>query len=473
MTDVLDRMSRLLDDLDRRRPELDRLHTHYHNRKRPSLPPSLPPELRALAAKARTAWGALVVDVVAERLVVDGVRSAVDGGADLAWSWWQASKMDARQVAVHTDALLYGDSYVLVWPGPAGPAIRGLDRRDTTGARAGSDPALLAEAVHVWRAGGAERCTYYDARAAYMYARPAEAARTVAVARDWLDEPDEVLVGPSDGWVLLDVVEHGLGACPVVRIANRPNLRGEGASDLEPHIDITDRIAEDVMARLVAGNFSGYRQRWASGMSLGNKIDPQTGEPVLGPDGMPVPAGAPFEYGADKVWINENPDGEFGDFAATDLRPLIEALDQDIKHLAAASRTPAHYLLSGSANPPSEGALLAAEAGLADKVGRRQLDLGEAWEIVFRLAAAGAGELPLAADQGLEVVWRNTEVRSLGAVADALLKLKQMGLPLRFLLELFGFSPQSIEQIAAAAADEQAEQARTQATAYGLNGAGG
>jgi hypothetical protein len=271
----------------------------------------------------------------------------------------------------------------------------------------------------------------------------------------------------------VDEVPHGLGGCPVVRIANVPDLRGDGASEIEAHIPVVDRTAEGVMARLVAGNFSGYRQRWATGQALGDRIDPKTGEPVLGPDGKPLPAGAPFQYGADKLWINEDPDGKFGDFAATDLRPLIEAVDQDIKHLAASTRTPAHYLLGGSANPPSAEALLAAEAGLAQKVRRRQLDFGEAWEHVLRLAATAAGEPALAADDSLEVVWRNTEVQSQGAVADAMLKLRQVGLPLQVLLESLGHSPQSIERIEALAAAEQAAQARTQATAYGLNGAGG
>jgi hypothetical protein len=267
--------------------------------------------------------------------------------------------------------------------------------------------------------------------------------------------------------VLLDTVPHGLGACPVVRMANVPDLRGQGESDIEDHLPAIDRITETVLGRLTAGKFGAYRQRWATGQPLGTKIDPASGEPVLGPDGKPLPAGAPFRYGSDMVWVSEDPETKFGDFAATDLRPIIEAVDQDIKHLASATSTPAHYLLAGISNPPSADALLAAQDGLMAKVHRRQLDFGEAWEHVVRLAARAAGNDAVAEDQALQVVWRNTEVRSPGSVADAMLKLKQMGMPLEWLLELQGLSPQTISRVLALADAERQAAADAQASAFG------
>jgi hypothetical protein len=464
----VDRLVALLKQLDGARPGLDLLHRYYEGRSAlPYVPGQASPELKQLVRIARTAWGGLIVDSIAERLVVDGIKSTIGGMDERAWAWWQANKLDARQAAIHTDALTCAASYVLVWPGASGPTIRGLDARDATGTLAGTDPAVLSEAVYTWTAGGAQRATLYTPDAAYMFARPAEGGAVVPVHRGWLEEPDTVMVGPSADWVLLDAPEHGLGACPVARIANIPDLRGTGTSDIAHHIPPIDRITETALGRLTAGKFGAYRQRWATGLQLGHKIDPKTGEPVLGPDGRPVPAGAPFQYGADLLWASEDPDGKFGDFAATDLRPIVEALDQDIKHLAAVSRTPAHYLLAGTANPPSAEALLAAESGLTSKVNRRQLDFGEAWEHVIRLAALAAGEPALAQDAGLEVVWKNTEVRSMGAVADALLKLRQVGIPLQVLLESLGHSPQSIDRTMALAEAERSAQARSQAAAFG------
>lgn len=472
----VERLTRLLHELDEDQLELDRLHEYYEGEsKAPYVPPRAGPELKKLVSIARTAWAGLIVDAVAERLVVDGIKAADPALDAVAWGWWQANGLDARQAAVHTDALICEDTHVLVWPGSDGaaPTIRGLDRRDSVGRTSGTDPSVLAEAVYRWESGEVEMAALYDAEAAWMFARPDHRdRRPVAVVRWWRPEPDEVVVGPSDEWVPVDVVPHGLGVCPVVRLANVPDLRGEGQSDIEPHIPAIDRITETVMGRLTAGNFSAYRQRWVSGMQLGSLIDPATGQPVLGPDGKPRPAGAPFQYGADLLWVAEDPDAKFGDFAATDLRPIIDAVEQDIKHLAAVTRTPAHYLLGGSANPPSAEALLAAESGLASKVKRRQLDFGEAWEQVIRLAGRAAGVDAIADDDSLQVVWKNTEVRSPGAVADALLKLRQVGIPLGVLLESIGYSPQSIARIESLASQEQSQQAAAQATAYGLSGTG-
>jgi hypothetical protein len=45
------------------------------------------------------------------------------------WKAWQANRMDARQTAVHREALAYGSAFVTVLPDPADPArpaIRGV-----------------------------------------------------------------------------------------------------------------------------------------------------------------------------------------------------------------------------------------------------------------------------------------------------------------------------------------------------------
>lgn len=467
----VDRLTSLIKSLDNQQEDLALLHRYAQGRSAiPHIPVQASPELRKLAAIARTAWGGLVVEAVAERLAVDGIKATDPRLDDVAWSWWQANGLDAAQAQIHTDALLCGDTHVLVWPGRDGaaPTIRGLDRRDSIGVRQGTSAHTLSEAVYRWQVGPVTLATLYDAEAAHMFARPVRGATPYPVVRWWRPEPDEVWVGPSDEWIPIDVIGHDMGACPVVRVPNVPDLRGDGVSDLVAHMSAIDRITETVMGRLTAGKFGAFRQQWATGIELGTQIDAQTGEPVLGADGLPLTAGAPYRYGSDLVWTSENPDSRFGSFEATDLRPIIEAVEQDIKHLAAVSRTPAHYLLGSSANPPSAEALLAAESGLVAKAGRRQLGFGEAWEQVIRVAAIAAGEPVLAEDQALQVTWRNTQVRSPGAVADALLKLRQAGIPLEVLLEWIGFSPLSVTRTMELARAEAAAQASAQATAYGV-----
>ncbi|MGB8021853.1 MAG: phage portal protein [Candidatus Nanopelagicales bacterium] len=468
-----DRLTSLIRALDNQQEDLRRLHRYAEGQSAiPHIPVQASPELKKLATIARTAWGGLIIEAVAERLAVDGIKASDPRLDDAAWGWWQANGLDAGQAPVHTDALLCAETHVLVWPGRDGaaPTIRGLDRRDSIGTRAGTSIYTLTEAAYRWDAGPVMLATLYDAGAAHMFARLTRSTVPGSVVRWWREEPDEITVDPSDEWQLIDVIGHDMGVCPVVRVPNTPDLRGDGASDLAAHIPAIDRITETVMGRLTAGKFGAFRQQWASGIELGTQIDAQTGQPVLGADGLPVTAGAPFRYGTDLVWTSENPDTRFGSFEATDLRPIIEAVEQDIKHLAAVTRTPAHYLLGSSANPPSAEALLAAESGLVAKVGRRQLGFGEAWEQVIRVAAIAAGERDLAEDQALQVTWRNTQVRSPGAVADALLKLRQAGIPLEVLLEWIGFSPLAVTRTMELSRAEAAAQASAQAAAYGVGG---
>jgi hypothetical protein len=102
-----------------------------------------------------------------------------------------------------------------------------------------------------------------------------------------------------------------------------------------------------------------------------------------------------------------------------------------IRHLAAVSQTPPHYLLGQIANLSAE-ALTAAETALSRKVEEFKHSFGESWERVFRLAAEMEGEISSAEDFEGEVKWRDMENRSMAQAADALGKLgDNLGIPKR------------------------------------------
>src|SRR5206468_11559864 len=62
-------------------------------------------------------WCALVVDAVAERLMVEGFRMTEqpEGDAD-AWEMWQRNFLDHDSQLAHTEALVTSSGYVIVWP---------------------------------------------------------------------------------------------------------------------------------------------------------------------------------------------------------------------------------------------------------------------------------------------------------------------------------------------------------------------
>lgn len=92
------------------RPEMIRLGRYYDGEHPlPCEPARLTAKHRGLLAESVSNWCALVVDVVAERLSVEGIRaSGSPDFDDRAWRWWQCNKMDARSALMHTETLKLG-----------------------------------------------------------------------------------------------------------------------------------------------------------------------------------------------------------------------------------------------------------------------------------------------------------------------------------------------------------------------------
>jgi hypothetical protein len=89
----------------------------------------------------------------------------------------------------------------------------------------------------------------------------------------------------------------------------------------------------------------------------------------------------------------------------------------------------------------SAEALAAAESGLQRKIAEKRVVLGEGYEQALRLAAGILGDETAAMDTSSQVHWRDVESRSLAQVADALLKLNQLGVPAPVLLKMIpGFT---------------------------------
>jgi hypothetical protein len=70
--------------------------------------------------------------------------------------------------------------------------------------------------------------------------------------------------------------------------------------------------------------------------------------------------------------------------------------------------------------------------------------------------------------QDAEVVWADLERRSDAQRVDGALKLHSMGLPLNYLLERLGLSPQTIERVLADAEAEKKRAMEQSAAAFGL-----
>jgi hypothetical protein len=368
-------------------------------------------EYRWMIRRAKVNMLPLVVTAVAQALFVDGYRPEKKSDNAAAWKIWQANRMDGRQHGLHRSALKYGVAYNLVLPGTLAdqkmPVITPKSPRRMT--------AFYEDPID-------DEWPLYAIEELVLNVAPGKAQRQVLL---YDDNFRYTLVGEAKRGAKLEldgIGEHGLGVCPVVRFRDGDDLDGDECvrGEVEPLFDVQDQLNSTTFGRMMAETYAAFRQRWATGMVA----EDENGNPQ-----------APFQAMVDKLWVAKDTDTKFGEFSQTDLAGYLESAEASIKNMATMSQTPPHHLLGAMVNLSAE-ALNAARDGLNSKIAERKSVFGEAHEQTLRLAAHAADDDTGWNDMAAQVVWRDTEARSLAQTVDALGKLVQMlGVPAEVLWE--------------------------------------
>lgn len=392
-------------------------------------------------------WCGVVVDAVEERLHVEGFRFGDKPEADDdAWAMWQRNSLDADSGLLHTDMLTTGYGYGLVWADEDGqPLITIESPHECIVAHEPGSRRKRRAGLKMWRddAGFLFACLYtpdelYKFRSASKNSELTMDAENIGV--EWKPyHPRE-----DDTWPL----GHELGV-PLVPIYNRPRTSkpGQGKSELDGVIEVQQAVDKLCVDLLVASEFGSFRQRYASGYEAdedddGNEINPFKN----------IPGG---------VWTVGPPEGsntavQFGEFGETNLGNIVKAIEMFVQHLASQSRTPPHYL-NASADRLSGESIKAAETGLVAKTRKQQRPTGEGWEEIERIGFKVKGD-PRAERWDAETIWSDPEYRTESEHVDALVKLKDLGVPNEQLQEDAGYSPQQRARFKAMALQDQLEQ---------------
>lgn len=424
-------------------------------------------EFRMMLEDSRSNFMRLVVDVVEERMQVEGFRlsASTDEQADKrSWEIWQANQMDAESQSAFVEALVKGVSYMSVWAGQgddAMPTIAVEDPLQTiVGYVPGSNYRKRAAALKVWRDDwtGDDRANVYLPNGIYKFLAkadkekdPAKATATGPEDTFGVTNPEgsqmtDHLVAVNAGgrkWEELEnsFVANPIGVVPIVPIRNRPRLLSEGESELADVYRTQNQINGLVFLLALAGYFGAHRQRWAIGIKL---IDDEQGRPQ-----------EPFDMAIDRLLTSENPNAKFGDFSETNLDGYIKSIEQKVLHIAVTTRTPRHYLIQ-EGQSPSGDAIKTAESGLVKKARRKMRPFGEGLEETIRLARRFAGEKDAPVDS--EIVWADPEVRTEAEITDAAIKKFQAKLITRSqTLEDIGYSQTQIARMIAAPDSELAD----------------
>jgi len=405
-----------------RQPTLARLSDYYDGRHRLAFTSEKFREaFGGMFASFADNWCPLVVDAVEERLNVQGFRHGIDPKADAdAWQIWQANGLDAKSQLAHSEALIKGDSYAIVWGDSDGqPRVSIESARDVVVAYAPGDRTVRIAALKRWKDNDGTHATLFTPEAVYKY------VRIDAGNGGWTIDPDD-----GELWPL----PNPLGVVPVIPLINRPSLTSDyGVSEFINVVPMQDAVNKLLADMLVASEFIAFPQRYVTGLELDEQ-----------PNGTIKP---PFQIAIDKLLVAEDPAARFGTLTAGDLQNYVTGIELLVQHVASQTRTPPHYFyLSG--NFPSGDAIKSAETGLVAKSRRKMRFFGEAWEEVMRLCFKVLDD-PRGDVDDSETIWADPEYRSESELADALIKRSAIGVPRQQLWEDAGYSQTQISRFKA------------------------
>ncbi len=391
-------------------------------------------QFQTLLRQSRANFMELVVDAAAERLRVNGFRlSASDDQAadEASWQLWQANQMDAESPLAIREALTKGRSYLSVWAGDPSPTIAVEDASQTIVEYQPGNRRVRAAALKIWLDDwtGKQRANVYLPDGIYKF----EGHSTDVRQRG--EPPSATRVAGAAGWAELDdeFVENPIGVVPIIPLLNRPDLYGQGQSEIESVTPIQERINGTIFNRLLVGWFDAFKQKVITGAEI--PTDPETKQPLE----------FPWKVAIDRLLVLENPDAKVMELGGTDLAPYLKSHERDIQDIATITRTPRHYLFQ-EGQSPSGDAIKSAETGLVAKVRDKQRYMAEAFEEAIRLARRFAGEADAPVDS--EIVWGDPEYRSEAEQTDAVIKQHAAGLITTAMAqEKLGYTPTQIERM--------------------------
>lgn len=394
-------------------------------------------------------WTGIVADAPHERLTPIGIRLRDNdaGDRDL-WNKWLDGDSDALCDLAMLDAIIAKRSFAQVW---------GEDSTISWGHPSqmivGYDPGTRARisGAHVWRDENFEYASLDWAGFLWKFRRD--------VTSPVFEEADFVLPSGLEGdWMPRQEAEddtwpipNPMGKVSFVELPNRPRLVGEPSSDIAGTLAMQHAI-NLLWAQLFAvSDEATLGQRLVIGAEA-----PMT--PVLDDQGNVI-GEKPVDlrkFRQDNIAFISDPGAKAHQWTPANLKVFTDVVEIAVGHIAAQTRTPAHYLLIGGTIANVSGdAMKALETGLVKRTEEKTQHFGRSIRDIFELVAlAEDNPAKAAAVRGGVVLWKDVENRSDAQRADALSKKKDMGYPLRYILELDGLPPAEIERVMGMVEDE-------------------
>lgn len=456
--EALQLTDRLYGQLADRRPEI-RLHNDYADGKHPLRLGS--EEWSQDHAKRFHGWSdnwcGVVASAPGERTALDGFRVGDDDAIQTAeekelWRQWDLNEMPsqasqgflASRISRRSAVLVWGDSDqkpVVTWEDPSQVIV---DYAPSTRA--------AQYGLKAWLDGDRELATLYTETEVWKFQRPRIAhsvqnGRTPTGLIIVSDNKGDVSAG---GWIPRELtgddawpIPNPMGILPLQEFNNRPKLGGHPVSDIQGTIAMQDAINMLWKYLFAAADYASMPARVVMGLE-----PPKL--PILDETGQKIgekPVDIEALQKGRMLWLTGQ-NGKIGQWDAAKLDVFTAVINVAVKHMAAQTRTPIHYIVGELGNVNGE-TLTATETPLAKKVEESHLFYTPAIRGVFRRIALVQGNDPLAeACRTGQVQWRNPEIRSEAQLADAASKDKATGFPIMWIAKYrYGYTQKQLAEL--------------------------
>ncbi|QDH92108.1 portal protein [Streptomyces phage Dubu] len=444
--DALALVQRLEDELLARRPEITKASNYYRGNHPLAFASDQFQKFHGERYKDfADNWVQVVSDAPVERLTVNGFKPSGSTEADKdLWRVWQMNGLDADSQLGFLGAVNSGRSFVLVWGNPDDPETPEVTFEDAAQCVIAYVPGSRRKrraALKRWDDGTMSYATLYLPDQVWKFQRPVLGQSTKSPQEQAVDE-ELNRWEPRDMGLEPNPQPNPMGVVPMVELPNRPTLTEEPVSDITGVISMQDAVNLLWAQLFTAADYASFPQR----IVLGAEV-PEI--PILDSDGQIV-GSRPVDlerFAVDRVMFFTGDDVKVTEWTAANLEAYTKVMEVAVGHIAAQTRTPAHYLIGKMANLSGD-ALLAAETGLVKRVEEKQIWFGQALREMFRLIALARGEDAKVPDIAAgQMIWADAESRSHAQLADALTKLKQIGFPFEFLALRYGLSPTEVADL--------------------------
>ncbi|WP_327376208.1 phage portal protein [Streptomyces sp. NBC_01216] len=391
-------------------------------------------------------WTQVVADSPVERLTVTGFLASGEMEADKdLWEVWQVNGLDSDSQLGFLGAVTGARCFVLVWGDPNDPDMPVVTFEDASQSIVAYEPGSRTRrraALKRWQDGSEDYATLYLPDGVWKFCRPlARQDKSPQMA-----DVDEEIKGwqPRDMGDEPNPQPNPMGLVPMVELPNKPMLVDEPMSDVQGVIAMQDAINLLWAQLFTASDYASFPQRVILGAEPPTIPKLNSAGEIVGKQLVDI-----TKFAVDRVMMFSGKDTKIAEWQAANLAMYTGIIEVAVGHLAAQTRTPQHYLIGKMANLSADS-LLAAETGLVQRVDEKKLWFGQGLREVARLIALAKGqEAKARALRSGRVLWADSESRSHAQMADALLKLKQLGFPFQWLALKYGLTPTEVSDMLA------------------------